>query len=56
MIAVNDVSEEGSGFETGTNRLQLFFRDGERKQLPMMLKDEAARHILVEAAERITRK
>jgi phosphopantothenoylcysteine decarboxylase / phosphopantothenate---cysteine ligase len=50
MIAVNDVGEEGAGFETETNRLQLFFPDGERKVLPFSSKDTAARMLLREAA------
>ncbi len=54
MIAVNDVSEEGAGFETETNRLRLFFRDGKNKQLPMMHKNAAARQLIAEAAARIS--
>ncbi|ADK80846.1 bifunctional phosphopantothenoylcysteine decarboxylase/phosphopantothenate--cysteine ligase CoaBC [Sediminispirochaeta smaragdinae] len=53
MIAVNDVSKEGSGFETETNQLHLFFKDGEEIDLPLSLKDAAARRLLLEAARRL---
>lgn len=53
MIALNDVSEEGAGFETDTNRLHLFFRDGSALPLPFGLKDAAARRIISEATARL---
>lgn len=53
MIAVNDVSLEGAGFETETNKLRLFFRNGDSIDLPLELKEDAARRIIAEAARRL---
>ena len=49
MIAANDVSAEGAGFDTDTNILVLIRRDGYQKSLPIMSKRQAAEHILDEA-------
>ncbi len=49
MIAANDVTVEGSGFEVDTNIVTLFKREGEVLKLPLMNKKEAAGRILDEA-------
>ena len=46
MICANDVTEEGSGFAVGTNRVTVFTRDGGVERLPQMSKDDVARKIL----------
>jgi phosphopantothenoylcysteine decarboxylase/phosphopantothenate--cysteine ligase len=46
FIAVNDVSETGSGFETDTNRLQLISKSGEVSSLEQMSKEKAAKALL----------
>ena len=46
LIVANDVSEEGSGFGTETNRVVLLARDGSVDRLPKMTKDEVADRIL----------
>ena len=46
MICANDVTEEGSGFAVGTNRVTVFTRDGGIERLPQMSKDDVARKIL----------
>jgi len=51
MICLNDVSAKGSGFGTDTNQIIIFTRDGERQDLPIMTKKEAASMIL-DAVER----
>jgi phosphopantothenoylcysteine decarboxylase / phosphopantothenate---cysteine ligase len=49
LIAANDVSIEGAGFDTDTNILVLIRRDGSQKSLPIMSKRAAADQILDEA-------
>jgi phosphopantothenoylcysteine decarboxylase/phosphopantothenate--cysteine ligase len=44
-IVANDVSEEGAGFGTDTNRVTLYARDGQTIALPKMNKGELARQI-----------
>ena len=46
LIVANDVSEEGSGFRTDTNRVTLLCADGRQEPLPLMTKQEVARHLL----------
>lgn len=46
LIVANDVSEEGSGFGTDTNRVVLLARDGGVDRLPRLTKDEVADRIL----------
>ena len=46
LIVANDVSEEGSGFGTDTNRVVLLARDGSVDRLPRLTKDEVADRIL----------
>lgn len=46
LIVANDVSEEGSGFGTDTNRVVLLARDGSVDRLPRLTKDEVAERIL----------
>jgi len=48
MIAANLVGGEDSGFKTDTNKVKLFFRNGEVKDIPLMDKLEVA-HILLDA-------
>jgi phosphopantothenoylcysteine decarboxylase/phosphopantothenate--cysteine ligase len=46
LIVANDVSEEGSGFGTDTNRVVLLARDGSVDRLPRLPKDQVADRIL----------
>ncbi len=46
LIVANDVSEEGSGFRSDTNRVTLLWADGRQEPLPLMTKQEVARHLL----------
>jgi phosphopantothenoylcysteine decarboxylase/phosphopantothenate--cysteine ligase len=46
MIVANDVTQEGAGFDTNTNIVTLFLRDGREIPLPKMEKLEVANHIL----------
>jgi phosphopantothenoylcysteine decarboxylase/phosphopantothenate--cysteine ligase len=48
LIVANDLTQAGAGFDTDTNIVQLFFRDGTQKALPLMSKLEVARVILDE--------
>jgi phosphopantothenoylcysteine decarboxylase / phosphopantothenate---cysteine ligase len=48
-IVANDVSAEGAGFDSDTNIVTLFSRDGRDLPLPRMSKSEVAQHILDEA-------
>lgn len=49
MIVANNVSEEGSGFGTDTNKITIYKRDGHSISLPLMTKQEAAKTLLLEA-------
>jgi len=46
LIVANDVSEEDSGFRSDTNRVTLLWADGRQEPLPLMTKQEVARHLL----------
>jgi phosphopantothenoylcysteine decarboxylase/phosphopantothenate--cysteine ligase len=46
MIVANDVTQEGAGFDTDTNIVTIFIRDGREIPLPKMNKLEVAGHIL----------
>jgi phosphopantothenoylcysteine decarboxylase/phosphopantothenate--cysteine ligase len=46
MIAANNVSEKGSGFETDTNSVTMYFKDGSVKSSGMKSKREVADFIL----------
>ena len=53
LIAANDVTAEGAGFETDTNIVKIFSRDGSLIELPLMKKTEAAHRILDEVVKLI---
>ena len=46
MIVANDVTQEGAGFDTDTNIVTIFLRDGRELPLPKLTKFEVANHIL----------
>jgi len=46
LIVANDVSQEGSGFRTDTNRVTLLWADGRQEPLPLMTKREVAQRLL----------
>ncbi|MGB9070163.1 MAG: bifunctional phosphopantothenoylcysteine decarboxylase/phosphopantothenate--cysteine ligase CoaBC [Candidatus Acidiferrales bacterium] len=46
MIVANDVTEEGAGFDTDTNVVTIFIRDGREIPLPKLTKFEVANQIL----------
>ena len=46
MIVANDVTQEGAGFDTDTNIVTLYLRDGREIPLPKMNKFEVANRIL----------
>jgi len=48
LIVANDVTAEGAGFDTDTNVVTLFSRDGRDLALPRMSKSEVAQRILDE--------
>ncbi|KZE49765.1 bifunctional phosphopantothenoylcysteine decarboxylase/phosphopantothenate--cysteine ligase CoaBC [Rossellomorea marisflavi] len=52
MIVANNVSEEGSGFGTDTNKVTIVTEDGIR-ELPMLSKSKVAEEILLEALRRM---
>ena len=51
MIVANDVTQEGAGFDTDTNIVTLFLRDGREIPLPKMSKFEVANRILDKIAD-----
>ncbi len=46
MIVANDVTQEGAGFDTDTNVVTLFLRDGREIPLPKLTKFDVANRIL----------
>ena len=46
MIVANDVTQEGAGFDTDTNIVTFFLRDGREVALPKMSKFDVANRIL----------
>jgi phosphopantothenoylcysteine decarboxylase / phosphopantothenate---cysteine ligase len=48
LIVANDVTAEGAGFDSDTNVVTLFARDGRDLALPKMSKREVAQRILDE--------
>jgi phosphopantothenoylcysteine decarboxylase/phosphopantothenate--cysteine ligase len=51
MIVANDVTQEGAGFDTDTNIVTLFLRDGRDIALPKMPKLDVANRILDQALQ-----
>jgi len=52
ILCANDIREPGCGFAVRTNRITMFFPDGEKEELPMLSKDEAAECICTQIARR----
>ena len=52
FIVANNVTEKGAGFGTDTNKVTIFSKDGQVRELPMLSKKEVAFEIL----KRITEK
>ena len=46
LIAANDITSEGSGFGTDTNRVTLIDRDMNVEELPLLTKYEVGNRIL----------
>ena len=46
LIAANDITAAGSGFDVATNKVTLIARDGQPEELPLMSKREVADRIL----------
>ncbi len=53
LIAVNDVSREGAGFESDSNEMYLIARDGEAQHIPMASKSDVATRIVAAVAARL---
>ncbi|MDX1620209.1 MAG: phosphopantothenoylcysteine decarboxylase, partial [Nitriliruptorales bacterium] len=53
LLVVNDVSRQDAGFEVDTNRVVILDRDGGRVEVPLTTKDEVARRLLDQVAERL---
>jgi phosphopantothenoylcysteine decarboxylase/phosphopantothenate--cysteine ligase len=51
MIVANDVTQEGAGFDTDTNIVTLYLRDGREIPLPKMSKLDVANSILDQVLE-----
>ncbi len=50
MIVANNVMQEGAGFGVDTNILTIYTKQGEKLELPLLSKQEAAKEILKKAA------
>ena len=55
MIVANDVTQEGAGFDTDTNIVTMFLRDGREIPVPKLSKFEVANRILDRVVELQTR-
>lgn len=55
MIVANDVTQEGSGFDTDTNVVTLFLHDGREIPLPKLTKFEVANRLLDSVSGILTR-
>ncbi len=53
MIVANQVGVKGSGFEADTNKVTFFFRDGIRRDVPLMDKSAVAHTLLDDIGSRI---
>lgn len=53
MIVANDVTVEGAGFGSDTNRVFFLEADGPIEELPMLSKDEVAVRLLTRIAEKL---
>src|SRR6202008_3599329 len=51
MIVANDVTQEGAGFDTDTNIVTMYLRDGREIALPKMSKFDVANRILDQILE-----
>ncbi|MCD7033834.1 bifunctional phosphopantothenoylcysteine decarboxylase/phosphopantothenate--cysteine ligase CoaBC [Metabacillus sp. GX 13764] len=49
MIVSNNITAEGAGFGTETNLVTFHFKDGSRRDLPLLSKKEVAKELLIEA-------
>ncbi len=56
LLVANDVSEEGSGFGTDTNRVVILAADGSRDDLPLLSKREVADRLLDKVAALLDRR
>ena len=53
MIFLNDVSKSGVGFASTSNEITLFFKNGDRMDLPMEKKETLGEKIIVEISRMI---
>jgi phosphopantothenoylcysteine decarboxylase/phosphopantothenate--cysteine ligase len=51
MVVANDITQEGAGFDTDTNIVTLYLRDGREIPLPKMSKLDVAKRILDQVLE-----
>jgi phosphopantothenoylcysteine decarboxylase/phosphopantothenate--cysteine ligase len=56
IIAGNIVGHPDSGFESNTNEVTLFYKDGSKESLPVMEKADVAHILLDRIADRISSK
>ena len=56
LIVANDVTGEGAGFGSDTNRVVLLSRGGEPEELPLLSKREVADALLDRVAALLTRR
>lgn len=51
LMVANDITDDGSGFGSDTNRVVIIGRDGQKEELPLLPKAEVAHIVLDRAAE-----
>lgn len=56
LVVANDVTAPGAGFDTETNEVEIFHRDGRRVPVPLAPKPEIAERILDEVAALLARR
>ncbi len=56
MVAVNDVSKKGAGFETDTNEMFIITKSGLTEKIPLTLKQNVAKKIIDILAQEINKR
>jgi phosphopantothenoylcysteine decarboxylase/phosphopantothenate--cysteine ligase len=54
LIVANDITVEGAGFGTDTNRVSLLYPDGKHEELPMMTKAKVAERVIQEVIQALS--
>ena len=51
LIAANDITAQDAGFEVSTNRVTFLYADGQKKEFPLLQKDQVAEELIKQVQE-----